>query len=586
MTISPRCILGTVLSFRVRAASKHAMTQVLEHIENHGGQPAVTVQMKPPPLTPNFILGPGASYGSDPPPLGLSGMPGLGPSGEWDQLKNIIGRHSSLLPGGGLGDLPMLGTSIAQSKISKSIPNPNHETAVIRWPHQSFRFMFLGEPLKRSLNELLESLRTVNNILTTCPYRDKTDQAACLLLEGLPGTVAPCADRVNTFMRSVSQQMRCLQLLLSDAQRKALMAQDLAKVKEVQGMCGVHLVLDPQPTDLSESASTYDIRLPCSETPIELEQESEGPQPLEEYEKGFRPPHELISVLVTSKVSGHAVMVSVMNNKACVGGWNWGVNNLLLVLDGSADAGLNPVEIEQLNRGEVLVNAEATTGRRILRVRPDPASMTLRGVEHQAESLVSALSRGLAAADSLSLTGVAVVAPLLNQCFSDIPVELVRSLTVEAVVAFIHRAPVRYLERVLCIEILPADVDVDGPSEYSLPGESSILLPAGGDRMATTMLLLLEQANDPQTLAASASQNPFSGPPVPSIRLLACNVSLLRNMIAESLVPPLQRGVAPFMQPQPQLPPGPPGPIIIRGLMRSLVAAIQAIRKSVAPGAV
>lgn len=589
---------GVAGTAKIWTTSKLAIDTVLRFIDSNGGQSVQTVQVKKPlvalPFSPStiseapsvspFASGPSAVQGFGLTPHTQTQF--VAPTGqveEWDQLKSIIGRHSDLLPQV-LAPHPGQSPSVLdQISRAKSSPNPNNETSVIRWPHPSFRFMFLGETLKKSLNDLLDYLRNTNGILTTCPYRDKTDQSACLLLEGTPGTVGPCADRVNAFMRSVAQQMRCVQVVLSEGQRKILMAGDLAKVKEVQGTCGVHLVLDPQPTDLSEATSSYDIRLPCSETAVEVEVEvpepESGPQSLDVFARSFRPPTELISIVVTSKVSNHPVLVSVMNNKASVGGWNWGVSNLLLVLDATADAGLNPIEIDQLNRGEVLVNAEAATGRRIFRVRPELNYMGQRGVERQAESLVAALSRGLAAADSLSLTGVAVVAPLMNQCFSDLPVELVRSLTVEAVVAFIHRAPVRVLERILCIEILPVDVNVDAPSEYVNPFEASILLPAGGDRMAMTMLLLLEQANDRLAQATSAASHSYgSSPPAPSIRLHACNIPLTRTFAAESLVPPPQPRH--FLQLQPQLPPGPAGPIIVRGLARSLVAALKAIRKA------
>ena len=37
-------------------------------------------------------------------------------------------------------------------------------------------------------------------------------------------------------------------------------------MKEIQGTTGVHIVLDPQPEDLADTLSNFDLRLPLTET--------------------------------------------------------------------------------------------------------------------------------------------------------------------------------------------------------------------------------------------------------------------------------------------------------------------------------
>jgi hypothetical protein len=94
------------------------------------------------------------------------------------------------------------------------------EKRVIRWPHHSFRFMFLGEPLKQNLVDLLNKMRDKHGLVITYPHRDKSDHSACLLLEGTHATVNAGAEDINKYMRSVYQQMRCLQLVISENDKK------------------------------------------------------------------------------------------------------------------------------------------------------------------------------------------------------------------------------------------------------------------------------------------------------------------------------------------------------------------------------
>jgi hypothetical protein len=485
------------------------------------------------------------------------------------------------------GDIPLrtLGFGLGMGMVGLDFNHPMElppmiltEKIVIRWPHPSFRFMFLGEYLKRSLNEELQNLRSVHGITTVCPHREKNDQAACLLLEGPKEPVTTAAEEINGFMRAVLRQMRCVQLILSETQRRLLISGELAKVKEIQGQCGVHIVLEPLSSDINEASSSYDMRLPFSEPlpPVIIPNAQD-----EINEADIRPYRELISVLATSDVTGRSVIVSVVSNNAIVaGGWNWGVNNVLLILDPNVEVGLSPLEVEQLNTGEVLVNAEANTGKRILRVRPDHSHFG-RNTDQQAEAFVSALGRGLAAAESLSVTAIAVVAPTSNQFFLDLPVDVIRSLTVEAVIAFVRRAPVRSLDKIICAEThsncdqTPAGSDV------------GILLPAAGDRMASTLMLLLEQAN---IIAANANQMGLgmhgkgllgdNYKRMPSLQMLSCNVALPRSLSAETLVPTplLATPKYRYQMPLHHVSSNGASPIIIRGLVSGITSALNSLR--------
>lgn len=55
--------------------------------------------------------------------------------------------------------------------------------SLVHWPHPSFRFMFLGDPLKHQLGELLHKYR-VRGVGITTPFRDKSNPTACLSIEG------------------------------------------------------------------------------------------------------------------------------------------------------------------------------------------------------------------------------------------------------------------------------------------------------------------------------------------------------------------------------------------------------------------
>jgi hypothetical protein len=100
--------------------------------------------------------------------------------------------------------------------------------AVLRWPHLSFRFMFLGDPLKRQLSDLVARCRAVG-VTIQSPYRDKTDQAACLMIEGPQESVGVTAKAISGFLVSILSRMCSVKVMLSAAQRERLTASELTR---------------------------------------------------------------------------------------------------------------------------------------------------------------------------------------------------------------------------------------------------------------------------------------------------------------------------------------------------------------------
>jgi hypothetical protein len=67
-----------------------------------------------------------------------------------------------------------------QHQVSK---NAVENRLIVHWPHPSLRFMFLGDPLKYQLSDLLHKLRARGVGIGT-PLRDKSNASACLVIEG------------------------------------------------------------------------------------------------------------------------------------------------------------------------------------------------------------------------------------------------------------------------------------------------------------------------------------------------------------------------------------------------------------------
>ncbi len=122
--------------------------------------------------------------------------------------------------------------------------------------------MFLGERMKKFIHETVQKIqsRSGDAVTVTCPYRDKKDASVCILLEGPQPAVDEAVNLFNHMLAGVLEQLRCMTLILSGTQYSCLTAQDLGKVKAIQGSAGVHVMLNPNPTDHQNSIATIDLR--------------------------------------------------------------------------------------------------------------------------------------------------------------------------------------------------------------------------------------------------------------------------------------------------------------------------------------
>jgi hypothetical protein len=352
------------------------------------------------------------------------------PSSSKQQIQGQVTGTINFTPTGVAGPLTPAGAGLPM------------ERSVIRWPHSSFRFMFLGELLKRNMNALLGRLRANLGITTTCPYRDKSDAMACLLLESNTGLINDATARVNDFMNAVLQAMTCVSVAVNQNQRKVLVAQDLLKIKEIQGRCGVHIILDPQDADIVRCTSCTDLRLPITTASVPLDEMSgigvglgiglgvgvvlgvdyEDPptlvddgsgtmvlpaplvgQSLPKNEDGvlrsltYVYPLDLISAGVLSAAKNASVTVSVLNSEvpAVFGDRimdyypSLGQYHIVMILDPQDEKLLSSAELEKLSRGEVLVdsfdtmfsghNTGTVSNGKVTELRTHFSSMSLTG---------------------------------------------------------------------------------------------------------------------------------------------------------------------------------------------------------------
>lgn len=168
-------------------------------------------------------------------------------SGEFSGLGNAV--PASLPPGlegaAGLGLNPSSPSS--PQRRSKSI---------IHWPHLSLRFVFLSDPFKETLTSIVSTYRS-RGVTVTLPFRDKSDPTACMMLEGEQNLVESCSRNVTEYMSTILLQQRNVIMLLSGSTFSKLTANDLALLKEIQGRCGVHVILDPTVEEKKDAKWKY-----------------------------------------------------------------------------------------------------------------------------------------------------------------------------------------------------------------------------------------------------------------------------------------------------------------------------------------
>lgn len=98
--------------------------------------------------------------------------------------------------------------------------------------------------MKIFIHETVQLIRTRHgeSVSVTCPYRDKKDASVCMLLEGPQFAVDDSVNLFNHMLSEVLEQLRCMTVVMSGTQFTCLTAQDLVKVKAVQGSAGVHVM--------------------------------------------------------------------------------------------------------------------------------------------------------------------------------------------------------------------------------------------------------------------------------------------------------------------------------------------------------
>ena len=72
---------------------------------------------------------------------------------------------------------------LQQQQQLRSHHNMALSRIVVHWPHPSLRFMFLGDPLKYQLGDMLHRIRS-RGIGVMTPVREKSSPSACLFIEG------------------------------------------------------------------------------------------------------------------------------------------------------------------------------------------------------------------------------------------------------------------------------------------------------------------------------------------------------------------------------------------------------------------
>lgn len=462
------------------------------------------------------------------------------------------------------------------------------QRVVIYWPIQSCRYIFLGESLKKQLSDLLNHHRE-KGIIITSPYRDKNQPLACMLLEGSAEVVKGASEEINRFLQEVTMQVHAACVTLSEPEWQNLTQRDLVKMKEIQGICGVHISLEPTPEELSQALSNFDLRLPYTLSPVPEDVDAEN-QLNRSLQQALYPsispslsealtPHPpaivtednvLISVGVPSIGSPrHQVQVSVLaTNKE--GEWITGVDNLLMLTDDTC-VGNQPDEDSKLDQGKCLVTR--LEERQLIRVKLQNDKSGTSTEQSLKDRLINALSRGLTFVDSQRITCVGVMCPTSLPCLSDVSSRNIRQAFIEAMVAAIQKCSLPFIKRVMCVEMNSAEeIDTAAPTATTTTTTSSLatLKPAADNDMAMSLIQQLELSHTPFPSLSAA--NTATG--TDKFTLITCNVGLPMHLQAESLVDSSQQPAHLRI-----LPVASKGPVMVRGLPIAVLQAIECIKR-------
>jgi hypothetical protein len=485
----------------------------------------------------NFSAPPGQSAamgpsGLGPPSLGLKSYSKLGNVG------HQFGRHESMVhgiqredsdwtertSGSGFGLSDSLSSAMNSISMGSNqslphtqiLPRKNSNrgmqsahmgegSCVIRWPQQSFRFIFLCKKLKMQLADKLQELREAYGINTVCPHRERGDPFACILLIGDPHTLKTPSMRISAYMQEVLHKMRSVQVIFSQHKWNNLVSTDLVLVRKIQGLCGVHIILDPESNDVFETTSVYDLRLPYS-TPVVTQ--SLDPS-LEEPPK---PSSKLMIAALGRLQSPRNVILTIYREDADL--FVRDCPRMFIVCDG--DARFDAAEMTRMKMGEVLVKAVGLDSTVHLYVYAERAEQA--GVDAQASAYARTLGRGLSLADSMNIRKVAVSSPTTLDAFPDLLEDAMRSLVIRSVVQFTTSTSAGQLEEIICLE------------RSSKTGEEKLIEPCGGSVMVSTLLKVIERHTELHTRSSGGQKHP-------RMQLLAVNVPLPKNTSAEAFLP-------------------------------------------------
>lgn len=192
----------------------------------------------------------------------LGGLGGMGMGG----LSGMVATHAA----GGLslldtdpdheeqGSRAQHALAVRQSEAPRAAPR-ERSRCVLHWPHLSLRFVFLCEPFKSTLSSIVGSYRS-RGVVVTLPYRDKQDPTACMLIEGEKHLLVTCAKNVRDYMAQIVAQNKTVQLLMPVNIYQFLLKDELAVLKDLQGRCGVHIVLEPSAEESDQTRVKFDTR--------------------------------------------------------------------------------------------------------------------------------------------------------------------------------------------------------------------------------------------------------------------------------------------------------------------------------------
>mmetsp|Transcript_20579 Transcript_20579/g.34443 ORF Transcript_20579/g.34443 Transcript_20579/m.34443 type:complete len:1740 (+) Transcript_20579:403-5622(+) len=440
-----------------------------------------------------------------------------------------------------------------QQQQAKKLKNAPRMTVHV--PDLSLRSMLQGDPLKSKLEEIIKKFDELG-VHTVYPYKERSDPHACFQLIGDSRVISRAAQALNEFIAKAHSSIRLVQIVMSVEQYHQLTngGEGVASstnqpIQELQASCGVHLTFNPPGASTRGAVSLFDMRYDSdivrkhsasssmsasaggsggmdSGVPSASSFLSQSPAAAAlENRNDSKIDTEMISVNVFNCHSYRSVEIAVISSNSSESGWTWGVSNLLLLV-GNNTFGFSPHEQEQLNRGDVLVHSDRATGKTILRIKP---SAQARGINFQAAVLTNAVLKSLQKANELGLKGLAISAPMDIDTFPDLSSELVRSLTVEAVVEFAKkcRAYLRF-SRLVCIEMgnnvamtraRLAEEEQKAVQESGNPHAGTVLAlerklePVFNDRMIRTIILLLERQEAEQAGGAGGGAvGPIGGP--------------------------------------------------------------------------